>query len=164
MGCRFEMWGKDGDSLGVVPVEDPSQAPANNFSTCVKGKFGHEFANSEERLTQPLIRKNGSLQPASWDEALDLVARRFSEIQDEYGIDAVGSLASSKGSNEEAYLVQKFARQVLGSKNIDNCARLCHSSTVAALQRTVGYGAMTNRINEDIGEADAYLISGSNTT
>ena len=164
VGCRFEMWGKDGDSLGVVPVEDPSHAPANNFSTCVKGKFGHEFANSEERLTQPLIRKNGSLQPASWDEALDLVARRFSEIQDEYGIDAMGSLASSKGSNEEAYLVQKFARQVLGSKNIDNCARLCHSSTVAALQRTVGYGAMTNRINEDIGEADAYLISGSNTT
>ncbi|MBX0325338.1 formate dehydrogenase subunit alpha, partial [Halomicroarcula sp. F13] len=165
VGCRFEMWGKDGESLGVVPVDDPDTAPANNFSTCVKGKFGHEFANSEKRVTEPLIRNDdGELEPASWDEALDYVADRLTEIQDEHGIDALGCLASSKGSNEEAYLVQKFARQVLGTKNIDNCARLCHSSTVAALQQTVGYGAMTNRINEDVGEADAYLISGSNTT
>ncbi|TSD09668.1 formate dehydrogenase subunit alpha [Haloglomus irregulare] len=165
VGCRFEMWGKDGDSLGVVPVDDPDDAPANNFSTCVKGKFGHEFANSEERLTRPLVRDDdGELRPTSWDEALDHVAENLRAIQDEHGVDAVGCLASSKGSNEEAYLVQKFARQVLGTKNIDNCARLCHASTVAALQRTLGYGAMTNRINEDIGEADAYLISGSNTT
>ncbi|MFB6222186.1 MAG: formate dehydrogenase subunit alpha [Haloarcula sp.] len=165
VGCRFEMWGKDGDSLGVVPVDDPDDAPANNFSTCVKGKFGHEFANSKQRLTEPLVRtEDGELEPTSWDEALEYVAKRLSEIQDEHGVDSVGCLASSKGSNEEAYLVQKFARQVLGTKNIDNCARLCHSSTVAALQQTLGYGAMTNRINEDIGEADAYLISGSNTT
>ncbi|WP_435194659.1 formate dehydrogenase subunit alpha [Natronomonas sp. EA1] len=165
VGCRFEMWGKDGDTLGVVPVADPDAAPANDFSTCVKGKFGHEFANSEGRLRKPLVRNDeGELEPASWDEALDLVADRLSGIQEEHGIDSVACLASSKGTNEEAYLVQKFARQVLGTKNIDNCARLCHSSTVAALQQTVGYGAMTNRINEDVGEADAYLISGSNTT
>ena len=165
VGCRFEMWGKNGDSMGVVPVEDPDDAPANDFSTCVKGKFGHEFANSDERLTEPLVRgDDGDLEPVSWETALDHVADRLSSIQDDHGVDAVGCLASSKGSNEEAYLVQKFARQVLGTKNIDNCARLCHSSTVAALQRTVGFGAMTNRINEDVGEADAYLISGSNTT
>ncbi|NLV03093.1 formate dehydrogenase subunit alpha [Haloferax volcanii] len=165
VGCRFEMWGKDGDAIGVQPVDDPDNAPANNFSTCVKGKFGHDFANSENRLTKPLIRnEDGEFEAASWDEALDYVAGRLREIQDEHGVDAVSCLASSKGSNEEAYLVQKFARQVLGTKNIDNCARLCHSSTVAALQQTLGYGAMTNRINEDIGEADAYLISGSNTT
>lgn len=165
VGCRFEMWGKDGDTLGVVPVADPDDAPANNYSTCVKGKFGHEFANSQNRLTTPLIRnEKDEFEQATWDEALDFVAERLTTIQDEHGIDAVGTLASSKGSNEEAYLIQKFARQVLGSKNIDNCARLCHSSTVAALQQTVGYGAMTNRINEDVGEADAYLISGSNTT
>jgi formate dehydrogenase major subunit len=164
VGCRFEMWGKDGDSLGVVPVEDPDDAPANNFSTCVKGKFGHEFANSKKRLRKPRIRRDGELEGVEWDEALDYVAERLQRVQDEHGVDSVGCLASSKGSNEEAYLVQKFARQVLGTKNIDNCARLCHSSTVAALQQTLGYGAMTNRINEDIGEADAYLISGSNTT
>ncbi len=156
VGCRFEMWGKDGDSLGVVPVDDPDNAPANNFSTCVKGKFGHEFANSKQRVTEPLLRNDdGELEPTTWEEALDYVAERFTEIQDQHGIDSLGCLASSKGSNEEAYLVQKFARQVLGTKNIDNCARLCHSSTVAALQQTLGYGAMTNRINEDIGEADA---------
>ncbi|MFC7209128.1 formate dehydrogenase subunit alpha [Natronoarchaeum sp. GCM10025321] len=165
VGCRFEMWGKDGDSLGVVPVDDPDDAPANNYSTCVKGKFGHEFSNSKKRITKPMVRTDdGELEPTSWDDALDYVAEQLSRIQDEHGVDAVGCLASSKGSNEEAYLVQKFARQVLGTKNIDNCARLCHSSTVAALQQTLGYGAMTNRINEDIGEADAYLISGSNTT
>ncbi|MFD1562579.1 formate dehydrogenase subunit alpha [Haloarchaeobius amylolyticus] len=165
VGCRFEMWGKNGDATGVQPVEDPTKAPANNFSTCVKGKFGHEFANSDERLTEPLVRNDdGEFETASWDEALDRVASELRAIQAEHGVDAVGCLASSKGSNEEAYLVQKFARQVLGTKNIDNCARLCHSSTVAALQQTLGYGAMTNRINEDIGEADAYLITGSNTT
>ncbi|MDJ1433777.1 formate dehydrogenase subunit alpha [Halostagnicola sp. A-GB9-2] len=165
VGCRFEMWGKDGDAIGVQPVEDPAKAPANNFSTCVKGKFGHEFANSDERITEPLVRNDdGEFETASWDEALDRVASELRAIQAEHGVDAVGCLASSKGSNEEAYLVQKFARQVLGTKNIDNCARLCHSTTVAALQQTLGYGAMTNRINEDIGEADAYLISGSNTT
>ncbi|WP_227377555.1 formate dehydrogenase subunit alpha [Haladaptatus halobius] len=165
VGCRFEMWGKDGQALGVVPVDDPDDAPANNFSTCVKGKFGHEFANSKKRLTQPLVRnKEGELEPTGWNEALDYVAERLAEIQADHGVDAVGCLASSKGTNEEAYLVQKFARQVLGTKNIDNCARLCHSSTVAALQQTLGFGAMSNRINEDIGQADAYLISGSNTT
>ncbi|MFB6165866.1 MAG: formate dehydrogenase subunit alpha [Haloarculaceae archaeon] len=164
VGCRFEMWGKDGDELGVQPVEDPADAPANNFSTCVKGKFGHEFANSPNRLTEPLIKRDGEFQEVSWTEALEYVAERLAEIRDEHGVDSLACLASSKGSNEEAYLVQKFARQVLGTKNIDNCARLCHSSTVAALQQTLGFGAMSNRINEDVGEADAYLISGSNTT
>ncbi|WP_267643442.1 formate dehydrogenase subunit alpha [Haloarchaeobius amylolyticus] len=165
VGCRFEVVGKDDEVLGVDPVSDPSHAPANDFSTCVKGKFGHEFANSEKRLTEPLVRTDeGDLEPVSWDEALDYVASRLSSIQEEHGVDTVGCLASSKGSNEEAYLVQKFARQVLGTKNIDNCARLCHASTVAALQQTVGYGAMSNRINEDVGEADAYLLTGSNTT
>jgi len=164
VGCRFEMYAKDDDVLGVEATDDPNDAPANNFSTCVKGKFGHEFANSRQRVTSPLVKEDGEFREASWDEALDRVARELSAIQDDHGVDSVAALASSKGSNEEAYLVQKFARAVLGTKNIDNCARLCHSSTVAALQQTVGFGAMTNRINEDIGEADAYLITGSNTT
>ena len=165
VGCRFEILGKGDDVLGVDPVDDPADAPANDFSTCVKGKFGHEFANSERRVTRPLVRTgDGELAAVSWDEALDHVAERLREIGTRHGVDAVGCLASSKGTNEEAYLVQKFARQVLGTKNVDNCARLCHASTVAALKRTVGYGAMSNRIEEDVGEADAYLVTGSNTT
>ncbi|WP_254546328.1 formate dehydrogenase subunit alpha [Halomarina pelagica] len=163
VGCRFEVHAKDGEFLAVQPA-DPDHAPVNDFSTCVKGKFGYEFVDRETRLQTPLIREDGEFREATWDEALSRVAEEFARIVDDAGPDAMACFASSKGTNEEAYLVQKFARQVLGTKNVDNCARLCHSSTVAALQQTVGYGAMTNRINEDVGETDCYLITGSNTT
>ncbi|QLG26706.1 formate dehydrogenase subunit alpha [Halorarum halophilum] len=165
VGCRFEVASKDDEVLGAVPTEDPAAAPANDFSTCVKGKFGYEFTNSDDRLTTPLVRDaDGDLREASWDEALDRVVEGLTDIRESAGPDALAAFASSKCTNEENFLMQKFARAVLGTKNVDNCARLCHSSTVAALKQTVGYGAMTNRINEDVGEADAYLISGSNTT
>ncbi|MFD1512926.1 formate dehydrogenase subunit alpha [Halomarina rubra] len=178
VGCRFDVYTKDDDFLAVQPTE-AENAPANDFSTCVKGKFGYEFVDDEARLEKPLVRiseerplpagqKESEEYPGfrevSWDEALDVVADGLQDIRSETGPDSLACFASSKGTNEEAYLVQKFARSVVGTKNIDNCARLCHSSTVAALQQTVGYGAMTNRINEDIAEADAYLITGSNTT
>ena len=165
VGCRFQLVSRDDEVLGAVPTDDPADAPVNDFSTCVKGKFGYEFANSEERLTTPLVRDdNGNLREASWEEALSRVAAAFESIRERSGPDALATFASSKCTNEEDYLMQKFARGVLGTKNVDNCARLCHSSTVAALKQTLGYGAMSNRINEDIGEADAYLITGSNTT
>ncbi|WP_227356371.1 molybdopterin-dependent oxidoreductase [Haladaptatus salinisoli] len=163
VGCRFELYGRGEEVLGVRPA-DPEQTPANDFSTCVKGKFGYEFVNSDERLTTPLVKEDGEFREASWDEALDRIVERLTEIRDEHGADSLAVTSSSKGTNEEAYLAQKFARQVLGTPHVDNCARLCHSSTVAALKQTVGYGAMTNRINEDIGETDCYLITGSNTT
>ncbi|UIO98655.1 formate dehydrogenase subunit alpha [Halobaculum sp. CBA1158] len=165
VGCRFQLVSKDDEVLGAVPTDDPADAPVNDFSTCVKGKFGYEFANSDERLTTPLVRDDdGELREASWEEALSRVAEGFESIRERSGPDALATFASSKCTNEEDYLMQKFARGVLGTKNVDNCARLCHSSTVAALKQTLGYGAMSNRINEDIGEADAYLITGSNTT
>ncbi|MFC6992386.1 formate dehydrogenase subunit alpha [Haladaptatus sp. GCM10025707] len=164
VGCRFDVYTKDDDFLGVQPT-DPDVAPVNDFSTCVKGKFGYEFVDADDRLTKPLVRgDDGEFHEASWEEALSRVVAGLSGIREEFGSDALVCFASSKCTNEEDYLMQKFARQVLGTKNIDNCARLCHSSTVAALKQTVGYGAMTNRINEDIGETDAYLITGSNTT
>ncbi|WP_076610198.1 formate dehydrogenase subunit alpha [Natronorubrum thiooxidans] len=163
VGCRFDVYSKDDEVLGVRPT-DAEHAPANDgFSTCVKGKFGYDFVNSDDRLEQPLIRENGVLREATWDAALERVATELSELTDEYGTDSIACFASSKCTNEENYLMQKFARQVLGTKNIDNCARLCHSSTVAALKQTVGYGAMTNRI-EDVANTDCYLITGSNTT
>ncbi|SFR36322.1 formate dehydrogenase subunit alpha [Halogeometricum limi] len=163
VGCNFDLYGKDGKVLGVRPSE-PDEAPANDFSTCVKGKFGYDFVNSPNRLETPLIKEDGEFREASWDEALDVVYDRISEIQEEHGERSVAVTSSSKATNEENYLNQKFARQVLQTPHVDNCARLCHSSTVAGLQQTVGYGAMTNRINEDIGETDCYLITGSNTT
>ncbi|MFC4552051.1 MULTISPECIES: molybdopterin-dependent oxidoreductase [Halorussus] len=163
VGCRFDLYGKGEEVLGVRPA-DPEQTPANDFSTCVKGKFGYDFVDSDERLTTPLVKEDGEFREASWDEALDRVAERLGEIRDEHGADSLAVTSSSKATNEENFLAQKFARQVLGTPHVDNCTRLCHSSTVAALKQTVGFGAMTNRINEDIGETDCYLITGSNTT
>ncbi|WP_254545178.1 formate dehydrogenase subunit alpha [Halomarina pelagica] len=163
VGCRVDLYGKDGEVLGTRPA-DPEATPANAFSTCVKGKFAYDFANSDARLETPLIREDGEFREATWDEALSRVAEEFSRIRDEVGSDALTVFSSSKCTNEENFLMQKFARQVLGTKNVDNCTRLCHSSSVAALKQTMGYGAMTNRINEDIGRADCYLITGANTT
>jgi formate dehydrogenase major subunit len=163
VGCRFELYGKDGDVLGVRPA-DPEATPANDFSTCVKGKFGYDFVDSDDRLTTPLIREGDEFREASWEEAYDRIYEELSAIQEEYGDDSVAVTSSSKCTNEENFLNQKFARQILNTPHVDNCARLCHSSTVTGLQQTVGYGAMTNRINEDIGETDCYLITGSNTT
>jgi len=163
VGCRFEVHTKGDEVLGVRAT-DPEGAPANDFSTCVKGKFGYEFTDHEDRLTRPLVRSaSGELEPASWDEALDRVVAELSDIRAESGADALAAFASSKATNEENYLLQRFARTVLGTPNVDNCARLCHSSTVAALLQTVGYGAMTNSI-ADVAGADAYLVTGSNTT
>ncbi|WP_255149751.1 formate dehydrogenase subunit alpha [Halorarius halobius] len=162
VGCRFEVYADDDEVLGVRAT-GPDGAPANDFSTCVKGKFGYEFVGSDDRLTTPLVKENGEFREASWDEAVDRVVEGLREVQADHGTDSVACFASSKCTNEENYLLQKFARAVLGTKNVDNCARLCHSSTVAALLQTVGYGAMTNSI-EDVANADAYLITGSNTT
>ena len=163
VGCRFQLYGKDGEVLGVRPA-DAEETPANDFSTCVKGKFGYDFVDSDDRLETPLIKENGEFREASWDEALDRVAEGLSEISDEHGADSLAMTSSSKATNEENFAAQKFARQVLQTPHVDNCTRLCHSSTVAALKQTVGYGAMTNRINEDVGKTDCYLIAGSNTT
>jgi formate dehydrogenase major subunit len=162
VGCRFELYSDDDRVLGVRAT-DPDAAPANDFSTCVKGKFGYGFIERDDRLEKPLIRDGDGFREASWEEALDVVAEELEGIRSEHGTDALACFASSKCTNEEDYLMQKFARVVLGTKNIDNCARLCHSSTVAALSETVGYGAMSNSI-EDVANADCYLFSGTNTT
>jgi formate dehydrogenase major subunit len=162
VGCRFDVYSKDDSILGVRAT-DPEAAPANDFSTCVKGKFGYGFVERDDRLTTPLIREDGELREASWEEALDRVASELGDIRETGGPDSVAAFASSKCTNEDDYLLQKFARTVLETPNVDNCARLCHSSTVAALLQTVGYGAMSNSI-EDVANADAYLLSGTNTT
>ena len=162
VGCRFELYSDDERVLGVRAT-DPDAAPANDFSTCVKGKFGYGFIERDDRLETPLIRDGAEFREASWEEALDVVAAELEGIRKEHGADALACFASSKCTNEEDYLMNKFARTVLGTKNIDNCARLCHSSTVAALSETVGYGAMSNSI-EDVANADCYLFSGTNTT
>jgi formate dehydrogenase major subunit len=163
VGCRFDLYADDEEVLAVRPTED-EDAPVNGISTCVKGKFSYDFVSSDDRLEQPLVRDDdGEFRVASWAEALSRAAEGLGDIRAEHGGEALGLIASSKATNEENYLMGKFARQVLGTNNVDNCNRLCHSSTVAALAQVVGYGAASVSM-EDLETADCYLLTGSNTT
>ncbi len=158
VGCSFDIWTRDRHILKV----EPEHGAANGISTCVKGKFGWDFVNSPDRLTTPLIRENGKFREASWDEALGLVARRFAEIKAENGPDALAFVSSSKCTNEESYLMQKLARAVIGTNNMDNCSRYCQAPATVGLFRTVGYGGDSGSI-KDIEQADLVVIVGSNT-
>lgn len=121
VGCQIDLHVK---GRMVYRVRAPFDAPPNYGKLCVKGRFGHEFLWHPNRLTTPLIRRNGRLDPATWDEALDLIAMRLGAIKAESGLDAIAFLCSAKCTNEENYLMQKFARQVIGTHNVDHCARL----------------------------------------
>jgi formate dehydrogenase alpha subunit len=121
-GCGIELHVAR-DENKVVGVTPDWNAPANHGSLCVKGQFGLDFIHSSDRLTQPLIRRNGKLKESSWDEALDLIADRFGEIKDQSGPNAFAFWSSSRSTTESNYLMQKFARAVIGTNNVDNCAR-----------------------------------------
>jgi formate dehydrogenase major subunit len=158
VGCSFDIWTKDRHILKVEPLEGPT----NGISTCVKGKFGWDFVNSPDRLTKPLVREGGTFREASWDEALGLVARKFAEIREKNGPDSLAFVSSSKCTNEESYLMQKLARAVIGTNNMDNCSRYCQAPATEGLFRTVGYGGDSGSIR-DIENAGLVLIIGSNT-
>ena len=160
-GCNFYLVADDGGRLvGVEPAR-------GNFvgagQLCVKGWSAFEFVHHPDRLTEPQIREDGELRPATWEEALDLVATRLRGIQERHGRDSVAFFSSAKATNEENYLMMKLARAAFGTNNVDHCARLCHSSTVVGLASTLGSGAMTNSVT-CIDEADLFLVTGSNTT
>lgn len=157
VGCSFEVWTKDRKILKV----QPSEGPVNAISTCVKGKFGWDFINSEERITKPLIRKNDAFVESSWDEALDLIATKLGGIQKEYGSGSVGFISSSKITNEENYLIQKMARQLFETNDVDNCSRYCQSPATDGLLRTVGIGGDAGTI-KDIAKAGLVIIVGAN--
>jgi formate dehydrogenase alpha subunit len=161
VGCRLELGVKD---EVIVSVSPDREGPVNRGQLCVKGRFGlDEIVHHPDRLTTPMIRRNGSLEEASWEEALDLVARRFSKIKNEYGPDSLGAFSSSRCTNEENYLVQKLARAVFGTNNVDNCARICHAPSVTGLAACFGSGAATNSFDQ-IEDANVLFIIGSNTT
>ncbi|MCR4419452.1 MAG: formate dehydrogenase subunit alpha [Clostridia bacterium] len=158
VGCALTLLVNRGEIVGAVPAN----GPANRNLLCVKGRFGWDFVHHPDRLRQPLIRNGEGWRAASWEEALDLVARRLSEIRDRYGPDAIGIISSAKATNEENYLLQKLARAVIGTNNVDNSARLCHASTITGLAEAFGSGAATNPIAE-LEEAEVILVVGSNT-
>ena len=120
-GCNFYLEVLEGQIIGTIPSKS---SPVNRGKLCIKGWNIHEFVQSHERLTQPLLRKNGALKEVSWDEALDYTASRLKEIKEASGSDSIAFLASAKVTNEENYLIQKFARAAVGTNNVDHCARL----------------------------------------
>jgi len=120
-GCAIDLNIVDGR---VVKITGNEEGPANQGSLCVKGRFGYEFIHHKDRLTTPLIKEDGQLREATWAEALDLVAQRLGQIKTKHGPDAIGCFSSARCTNEENYLIQKFMRAVIGTNNIDHCARL----------------------------------------
>ena len=157
VGCSIYLELRRGE---VVGVEGDRGSQVNKGKLCVKGRFGiADFVNHPERLTTPLIRKDGQLTEASWDEALDLVASKLAQYKGRQ----FAAISSAKATNEDNYLIQKFTRTVMRTNNIDHCARLCHAPTIAGLVQSFGSGAMTNTIAE-IGDAACILAIGTNTT
>ena len=120
-GCSFYLESLDGKLIGTLPNKT---SPVNRGKLCVKGWNVHEFVQSPKRLKKPMVRKNDELVEVSWDEALDYTAGKLGEIKEKHGPDAIAFLASAKVTNEENYLLQKFARAGVGTNNVDHCARL----------------------------------------
>jgi len=158
-GCQLELNVSANRVTGVTPCD----GGVNQGALCSKGRFGYDFVNHPDRLKRPMIRRNGRLEEVHWDQALDHCAERLAEILDTHGPQAVGGLSSARCTNEENYLFQKFMRSVIGTNNVDHCARLCHASTVAGLAEAFGSGAMTNSMAE-VEDTDCILITGSNTS
>lgn len=158
VGCQIEVWVKDNEIVRINGFEGVSP---NDGRLCVKGRFGYQYANSKNRLTHPLIKRNGVFEKATWQEALDYVAQKFNEIKQKYGKHALAGYSSAKCTNEENYLFQKFIRIAFGNNNVDYCTRLCHASTVTAMIKSLGDGAGTNSI-EDFEKTDCLIVIGNN--
>jgi formate dehydrogenase major subunit len=122
VGCQVELH-VDRSANRIVKITGVESVPPNDGMLCLKGRFGYEFPSSPDRLTTPLIRRNGRLEPAGWNEALDYTARKLNEIRDRHGPDAFGMIACGRSTNENNYAAMKFARAVVGTNNVDHCAR-----------------------------------------
>ncbi|MEZ8741075.1 formate dehydrogenase subunit alpha [Photobacterium swingsii] len=162
VGCKLTML-VDESRNQIRYVQGAKDSPVNQGMLCVKGRFGFDFVGSDERLTTPLIRRDGELQPATWEEAITLVADKLSSIKTQHGGHALAGFSSAKTTNEDNYAFQKLFRRELLTNNIDHCARLCHASTVTGLEASIGSGAMTNDI-PSIKHSDLVFIIGSDTT
>jgi formate dehydrogenase alpha subunit len=161
VGCTLNIYKDENENL--IMAKGELENSVNKGRMCVKGRYGHEYTQHPERLTKPMIKRNGKFEEVSWEEAISFTAKRLGEIKEIYGSDSIAVLGSSRCSNEDNYALQKFTRKVIGTNNIDNCARLCHASTVAGLAKALGAGAATNS-TEDLTDSDVVFIIGSNTT
>ena len=175
VGCQLTYSIKDDKIVSV----NGRNGPANKGRLCVKGRYGFDYVNSDQRLTTPMIRREDApkedslpfdpanplthFRPATWEEALDKAAEGFVKIRERDGASALAGFGSAKGSNEEAYLVQKMVRAGFKTNNVDHCTRLCHASSVAALIENVGSGAVTASFSE-ARNAEVIIVIGANPT
>ena len=160
VGCNIIVVSDGNKILNIIP----SKYDAINYGTiCIKGWKGLSFAESNKRLKKPLLKKGNGFIEITWEEAIKIAVKRLKEIFEKYGPDSIGFQSSAKCTNEDNYLMQKLARQVFKTNNVDHCARSCHASTIEGLISTIGSGAMTTSIR-DIDNSELYFIIGSNTT
>jgi formate dehydrogenase alpha subunit len=157
-GCQLELNTLAGKK--VVKVTTKGEAGVNQGSLCVKGRFGFDFIHHPDRLQKPLVKKSGFFVETSWEEALSLVASKLQEVKEKYGAQSIGGVSSSRATNEENYLFQKWMRACIGTNHIDNGARLANGSSLHGMMASIGYGAMTHSM-DDITKADLILIVGA---
>ncbi|HQR59866.1 MAG TPA: formate dehydrogenase subunit alpha [Methylophilaceae bacterium] len=162
VGCSFKAEMQGNRVVRMVPDKN---GQANHGHSCVKGRFAWGYATHPDRITKPMIRDNISdpWKEVSWQEAVDFAARRFREIQAKHGRASVGSITSSRCTNEETYLVQKLVRAAFGNNNVDTCARVCHSPTGYGLKQTLGESAGTQTF-DSVMQADVVMVIGANPT
>lgn len=161
VGCEMMVGTRDNRIVQIKPALD---APVNKGHLCVKGRYAFAFTRAPDRVTQPMIRdKNRGWKKVSWNEAITFTASNLERILKKHGAGTVGVLGSARATNEDNYLAQKFARVVLGTNNVDCCARVCHAPTAAAMKSMLGTGAATNSFN-DIEQASGFLLCGTNAT
>jgi len=160
VGCEIEIGVKDHKIVGIHPEDN---APVNKGHLCVKGRYSWEYIYADDRVTQPMIRSNDVWKTVSWEEVMDHCAQKLKTVLTEYGPDSIGMIGSARATNEDNYLIQKFARAVIGTNNVDNCARVCHQPTAKAMTMSLGTGASTNCF-DDIETARTILVAGANST
>jgi formate dehydrogenase major subunit len=159
-GCEMNVGKRDGS---IVQIKPALEAPVSRGHLCVKGRYAFDYVDASDRVTEPMIRQNGEWVQVSWPDAIAHTATRLREIIERHGKDTIGILGSSRATNEENYLTQKFARVALGTNNVDCCARVCHTPSAAAMKMMLGTGAATNSFS-DIELASTILICGGNPT
>ncbi|MBT8037834.1 MAG: formate dehydrogenase subunit alpha [Verrucomicrobiae bacterium] len=160
VGCRIEA---DVDSQQVVRIKGAPSATVNHGHLCAKGRYTHSYLQADDRLKKPLIRRTDGLHEVGWDEALEYIVQKFKGLIDHHGPDSLGTFTSSRSTNESCYLLQKFFREVIGTNNVDCCARVCHASTALALQLVTGTGAASASY-EDIEQSRCIVVAGANPT
>ena len=160
VGCNLEVSTSNGE---ILSIQAPYDASSNGGHTCLKGRYAFKFYDHPDRLKSPMIKRNGEFEEVTWDEAYDHIVSEFNRIKATNGPDAIAGISSARTPNEENYLMQKFIRAVIGTNNIDCCARVCHSPTALGMQRAFGTGAATNSI-EDLDHTEFIFIIGANPT